>query len=87
MPIKHAASKALRKTRKNRIRNLSVVNQIKSLIKKTKKAIEVNKKEEVKALVAKTVKALDKAFQHKIMKKNTVARMKSRLMKRLNALK
>lgn len=87
MPIKKAAFQALRKAKKRRIRNLSAINQIKSLIKKSRKAIMAGKKEEAKGLVVKTIKALDKASQHKIIKKNTIARTKSRLVKRLNALK
>jgi len=87
MPIKKAAFKSLKQSKKRRARNLSTIKKTRLLIKKTRKAIESGKKDETKELVKKTIKALDKAAQHKIMKKNTVSRHKSRLMKKLNALK
>lgn len=87
MPIKKAAFKALKQSKKRRIKNLSLINTIRSLIKEAQKAIEAGQKDTAKDLVTKTIKALDKAAQHKIMKKNTAARKKSRLMKKLNALK
>lgn len=87
MPIKKAGHKALRQSYKRRTKNLSVTNNIKSLRKKAIKAIAAGQKDTAKELVTKTNKALDKAAQKKVIKKNTVARLKSRLVKKLSALK
>ena len=86
MPIKKAAFKHLRQTKKRTLRNKKVKNNLKLLIKKSRKLIEVKKKDEAKEWVSKTIKALDKAAQKKIIKKNKVSRLKSRLIKRLNKL-
>ncbi|PIS43093.1 MAG: 30S ribosomal protein S20 [Candidatus Kerfeldbacteria bacterium CG08_land_8_20_14_0_20_40_16] len=87
MPTQKAAFKSLRQSKKRRSRNLKVINNLKSLKKKTRKAIEAGQKDNAKEFLAKTIKALDKAAQHRKMKKNTVARLKSRLIKKYNTLK
>lgn len=87
MPIKQAAIKALKQTKKRRAINLTTLHQVKTLIKKTRKAIQASQKDQAKDLLTKSIKALDKAVQHGIMRKNTVARLKSRLTKRYNSLK
>lgn len=83
MPIKHAAIKALRKAKKNALQNRQAKDSLKNLYKKTIKAIEAGD-EKAKDLVKQTLKATDKMFGRKIMKKNTVARKKSRLMAKFN---
>lgn len=85
MPIKKSAKKALRQDKKKAIRNKNVKDDIKYLAKKTLKSIESQEKE-AENLIKKYIKAIDKAAQKKIMKKNTAARMKSRMMKKLNAI-
>lgn len=74
----------LRKSAKNRAFNLEWKGKFKDLLKKSRKAIVAKKLEEAKKLVVDTCKALDKAAQKKVIKKNTAARLKSRLMARLN---
>ena len=83
MPVKKSAKKTLRKDKKRAFRNQNVKLEAKILIKKTRKAID-SKAKEAQELVKKTIKKLDKAAQKGIIKKNTVARKKSRIMKRLN---
>ncbi len=85
MPIKHAAAKALRKSAKNRAFNIKVKNQFKTLVKDTRKLIASKNIAEAKTKVMATAQALDKAARKKVIKKNTAARLKSRLMKALNA--
>ncbi|MFA6392243.1 MAG: 30S ribosomal protein S20 [Patescibacteria group bacterium] len=87
MPIKKAGIKALRQSKKHRIRNVSAKNSLKDLTKKTEKSLLSGKKEESKELVQKTIKALAKAAKTNLIKKNTASRRKSRLMKKLNKLK
>lgn len=85
MPIKKSAIKALRQDKKKAAANLNTKKRVKDLVKKAKTLIE--KKESEAANRAKeAIKAIDKAVQNKILKKNTGARKKSRLMKKLNAL-
>ncbi|MEA2088402.1 MAG: 30S ribosomal protein S20 [Patescibacteria group bacterium] len=83
MPVKKSAKKTLRKDKKKALRNKNVNMESKTLIKKTRKAID-SKAKDARELVKKTIKKLDKAAQKGIIKKNTVARKKSRIMKRLN---
>ena len=80
-----AAIKYIRKSRKNRIRNLAVKGNIKKLIKDAHKLI-AGKSKEASAMVKKTISAIDKAAENGIMHKNTAARKKSRLMAKLNAI-
>ena len=79
-----SAQKELRKSTKKKIHNLKAKDNIKNLAKKCKKAIK-SKDEKAKELFAQTIKALDKAAQKGIIKKNTRDRKKSRLHKKLNA--
>ena len=85
MPIKKSAIKALRQNKTRALRNLKVKRNIKDLVKQSNKLIEAKEvvaAEKVKA----AVKSIDKAIQHKVLKKNTGARKKSRLMKKLNKI-
>jgi small subunit ribosomal protein S20 len=85
MPIKQAAIKALKQSKTRGIRNVNAKKQIKDLIKKSANLIE-KKESEAATKVKEAIKAIDKAVQKKIIKKNAGARKKSRLMKKLNAL-
>jgi small subunit ribosomal protein S20 len=83
MPNIESAKKELRKGAKRNARNSNIEKNLKDLVKKSRKAIET-KDVKAKDLVAKTMKALDKAAQKGIIKKNTRDRRKSRLHKKLN---
>lgn len=84
MPVKKSAMKTLRKDEKRVLRNHNVKIDVKTLLKKSRKAVD-EKTEKAVDLVKETIKKFDKAAQKGIIKKNTAARKKSRLMKRLNA--
>jgi small subunit ribosomal protein S20 len=86
MPIKKSAQKELRKSKKNQIYNKKVVDHLKNIIKKSQKAIS-QKENKAEELVQGALKALDKAAQKGIIKKNTRDRKKSRLQKKLNQIK
>lgn len=86
MPNIKSAKKEYRKSIKRRAFNNNIEVNIKGLIKKSHKAIEA-KGATAEELVRKTMKALDKAAQKGVIKKNTVARRKSRLALRLNKSK
>jgi len=86
MAIKHAAAKAMRKSAKNRAFNLKAKSEFKNLIKDARKLIAAKKENEALKAVQTAAKSLDKAARKKVIKKNTAARLKSRLMKALNAV-
>lgn len=86
MPNKKSAEKELRKAVKRNAANKKVANKLKDLVKTNFKQIKANDKK-VKEDYTKTIKAIDKAAKKGIIKKNTASRKKSRLMKKVNALK
>lgn len=86
MPIKKSAIKALRQDKKKSLKNFKVKNAIKDAVKKSQKLIKMNEKDAASKKVKETIKKIDKAIQNKTIKKNTGARKKSRLMKKLNSL-
>ena len=80
-----AAIKYIRKSRKNRARNLAVKNNIKKLVKAAIKLI-LSKDQKAAEAVKAAVSAIDKAAENGILHKNTAARKKSRLTKKLNVI-
>ncbi len=86
MPNIKSAKKELRKGAKRRVFNVDVMGELKELVKKSRKAVEA-KDAKAGELVAKTLKAFDKAARKGVIKKNTAARGKSRLSLRLNKIK
>jgi small subunit ribosomal protein S20 len=87
MPIQKAAFKALRQNKKRRERNLKVKNNLRHLLKQSRKSFEARDKNKAQELAKKLIVALDKAAQKKVIKKNRASRLKSRMMKKLNSLK
>ncbi|MFH0952133.1 MAG: 30S ribosomal protein S20 [Patescibacteria group bacterium] len=86
MPIKKAAYKALRSDVGRQARNQAVKVRIKNLRKKLSRAMANNEKDEAQKIAVDTYKSLDKAAQNKVMKKNTVSRLKSRISKSINRM-
>jgi small subunit ribosomal protein S20 len=84
MPNTKSAKKELRKNIKRKAANLEIETKVKKLAKKSKKLIEAGEIDAASASVMETLKALDKAAQKGIIKKNTRDRKKSRLHKKLN---
>jgi len=87
--------KELRKSKKRAVVNKRIKDGVKKLVKNSRKEIEIsasssssedNKKNAID-LIKQACKALDKAAQKKVIKKNNAARRKSRLMKALNKIK
>lgn len=78
MPNKDSAQKELRKSTKLAFANRKVKDNLKSLIKKSLKAIK-NKDKNAKEKLDITLKAMDKAAKKGVIKKNTCNRKKSRL--------
>lgn len=86
MAHKKAALKHLRQTKKRTAQNSAVKKNIAYLQKKALKAISDNDAPTAKELSKKLSSFLDKAAQRHVIKKNTAARKKSRLMQKISAL-
>lgn len=86
MPIKKSAKKYMRVTAKNTVRNRSIKGVIKSTTKKTLEAIQKADLAVAQEWYKKAQKALDKAAEKNVIKKNTAARRKSRLNARVKKL-
>lgn len=85
MPNKHAAIKDLRKNKRRAARNAQVKTNIKALYKKATALITEGKKAEAKEATTKYQQAADKAIKTGVLNKNTAARKKSSLMKKIAA--
>jgi small subunit ribosomal protein S20 len=79
VPIKKSAKKYMRVTDRKTLRNKIVKGTFRTSIKETKENIAAGKVAEAQELLKRAIKALDKAAQKKVIKKNTAARKKSRL--------
>lgn len=87
MPQKRAAKKALRKSLKNRARNLLFKDTIKTAVKELKKALADKNLAKVQEALKQTCKILDKAVSKNLFHANKAARRKSRLNKLVNKFK
>ena len=83
MPIKHAALKQIRKDRKRRQRNQAVRSELKTLTKRLLALLKDQKLDEAKTLIRTVVSKFDRAASTGIIHRNTAARYKSRLARRL----
>lgn len=86
MPITKSAKKALRQNKRRRARNLRQSRAFKDEVKSLKKFIAAKDKKSANELLPSVYKALDKAVKTNVLKKNTAARLKSRLTKVVNKL-
>lgn len=86
MPNKDNARKALRQIAKRTNRNKIIKAEIHSLRVKLRKFVESKKLDEAKEVARLVGKKLDKAVSKNVFKQNTVARVKSRFMKKMNQL-
>ncbi|MBI4343079.1 MAG: 30S ribosomal protein S20 [Candidatus Omnitrophica bacterium] len=85
MPIKHAALKQIRKDRKRRERNQALRSELKTVTKRLLSLLHAKKLEEAGQLIRVVAKKYDHAASRHIIHRNTAARYKSRLMRRLNS--
>ncbi|OHA18084.1 MAG: hypothetical protein A2836_01690 [Candidatus Taylorbacteria bacterium RIFCSPHIGHO2_01_FULL_45_63] len=84
MAITSSAKKAIRVSARKRIFNLRTQKKIDAVVRDIKKLATSKKLVEAKKMIPLLYKAIDKAVKTKFYKKNTAARMKSRLVKFLN---
>jgi small subunit ribosomal protein S20 len=80
MPITKSAKKALRSSKRKKIYNDRRRDALKSAVKEVKKLVVDKKITEAEAALAKVYQAVDKAAKRGVIKKNTAARKKSRLV-------
>jgi small subunit ribosomal protein S20 len=87
MPILRQAKKALRQSEKRAARNKIVKDELSSHKRYFRKAIEAKDAQKAEELYHKIEKMIDKASKSNVFHKNNAARVKSRMMKKLNELK
>ena len=87
MPIKKAAFKGLRQSKKHAIRNTLAKLQISDARRALRKAFDGKELAKAQEAAKSAIKLLDKAYSRGILKLNTISRLKSRLASKINALK
>ncbi|MCS7265176.1 MAG: 30S ribosomal protein S20 [Armatimonadetes bacterium] len=91
MPNTKSALKAMKKSEKRRIYNQSYRSRMKTYLKGARLALEAALKgtrsvEDAQRAVYEACRIIDKTASKGVIKKNTAARYKSRLMHKLNSL-
>ena len=82
-----SAEKQMRQGVKRRARNRKNLSQLKSQVKKLRAAIATGDAEAAKKLLPQTVGEIDKAAKKGVVHDNAAARYKSRLSRKLSALR
>ena len=85
MPNIKSAKKRVKIIEKKTLRNNMIKSAYRTAIKKFEAAIESGKLDEAKVLFAEATKKIDQACSKGVIVKNTAARKKSNLAKKLNA--
>lgn len=85
MPNIKSAKKRVLVIEKKTLRNNMIKSAYKTAVKKFEQAIEAGNLEEAKALFSEATKKIDQACTKGVIVKNTAARKKSNLSKKLNS--
>jgi small subunit ribosomal protein S20 len=85
MPNIKSAKKRVDIAERNRLRNITQRSSMKTAVKDVRELALAGKKEEAQAKLPNAFSKIDKAVQKKIIKKNAGARLKSRLVKKIQA--
>ncbi|MBI4215853.1 MAG: 30S ribosomal protein S20 [Chloroflexi bacterium] len=85
MPNTKSAAKALRVSVRRQKQNRPIRTATRTSVTKAIKAVQEQPQEEARSAIRSAERILDKAAHKKIIHPNKAARLKSRLMKRLNA--
>ena len=86
MPNIKSAIKRVSLIEKKTLRNNMIKSGYKSAVKKFEQAVEAGNKEEATKLLASATKKVDQACTKGVIVKNTAARKKSNMAKKLNAM-
>lgn len=81
MPITKGAKKAIRASARKRVFNMRRKDVMKDSVKDVKNLVIEKKNDEAEKKLSIAFKAIDKAAKRGVIKKNTAARKKSRLVK------
>lgn len=81
------SEKTARSAERKRLRNRAIRSATRTVVAKAVSALQRGEPEEVEPAVFHAVKALDKAVTKGIIHRNNAARRKSRLLRKLNAVK
>lgn len=85
MPNTKSAKKRLRQSLERRTRNRTAKSAVKTQLRKIRELAASGDVDKVKAEMPLTTKKLDQAAARGVLHRNTAARLKSRLSKRLKA--
>ena len=78
--------KRIRTNEKRRLRNQSVKSELKTLVRKTREAVDAGDKEAALAALQLASRKLDKAVSKGVIHKNQAANRKSKLARRVSKL-
>lgn len=87
MPNIKSAIKRVNVIEKKTLRNNMIKSEYKTAVKKFEKAVESKDMENIDSLFSMATKKIDQACSKGVIVKNTAARKKSNLAKKLNAVK
>ena len=85
MPNIKSAKKRVKVIEKKTLRNNMIKSEYRSAVKKFEEAVAAGKIEDAKVLLSQATKKIDQACTKGVIVKNTAARKKSNLSKKLNA--
>lgn len=86
MPNKKAQEKHERQSKKRNLRNRQLKSSLYTTIRKARTTLETANVEEVKEIVPKAIKTINKSAQKGIIHKKKAARLQSRMAKTMNKL-
>lgn len=86
MPNIKSAIKRVSVIKTKTMRNNMIKSEYKSAVKKFEQSLENSNADEIKALFSTATKKIDQACTKGVLTKNTAARKKSNLSKKLNAV-
>jgi len=87
LPKSTSAEKAARTAERKKLRNKSIKSATKTRLTRAVKLISANQLDQADKAVAETVSALDRDAKKGVIHRNTAARRKSRLIKKINKAK
>jgi small subunit ribosomal protein S20 len=87
MPITKTTKRRPRQSERKRLMNKKRVLEMRKLTKEANILLSSKETDNVEKMVPQIYKAIDKAAKRGVIKKNTAARKKSRLMKKIKTIK
>lgn len=87
MPKTKSAKKAHLQSQKRHLKNIKAKKEVKKALKLAMKSLEEKKSKQAPEKVKAAIILIDKADKNNIIHKNKAARLKSRLVKKLNELR